>query len=158
MHTHLHVFSTYLFAISLTHSPILTYITYYVHIFSNETYYGIRWNFTTTASGALVHDPCVEEWQGVTVAVAVAVAVDYSQSVTEECTCRVTGLFLNKRGLAGPLPPTLGNLNATTVRYMHTYIHTYKHTCIHTYIHTYIHTCMLLLLLMYAVAVTTSIV
>ena len=136
---------TYSLYHSLTHSPILTYITYYVHIFSNETYYGIRWNFTTTASGTLVHDPCVEEWQGVAVAEAVAEAVNSSQSVTTVVECRVTGLFLNKRGLAGPLPPTLGNLNATTVRYIHACIHTYIHRHIHTYIHTY--TLLLLLML-----------
>ena len=61
--------------------------------------------FPGTLPPDLVHDPCVEDWQAVTMI----------SSSTTSSDCRVTTLNLSGKGLLGSLPSSLGNLDAANV-------------------------------------------
>ena len=90
----------WLFVIHLIQTIILILL---VH--SNETLYGLPWNFTTTLSGDLVHDPCEEDWQALTVRVPSSSSSD----------CRVITLDVHDLNLQGSLSSSLGNLDAALV-------------------------------------------
>ena len=63
------------------------------------------WNFSKSGDGMFVHDPCVEEWQGVTCS-------NSSRACSNpNIVCHLVELDLNQYNLQGTLPDSLNQLN-----------------------------------------------